>query len=472
CSLKKEPAFYTAWEFADDGKSVTYTLRDDITWADGTKVTGEDIIFAYELAADPATASARLGYTDRFDGPPKLISPNKLQFKFTVAYDRDTQFAQTSALIVPKHLLVDADRPSLKTHRLARQPIAFGPWKLAEHKANQHFVLEPNDKFTGPDDWKPKLKRVMFTIVPEYQTRLLQLKKGDIDLMDGIKVRDADELRKTNPNLNFVRRGYRFNDYVTWNLKKPMFQDKKVRKAMAYALDIDRMINKLLTSESGEVFATQAVGTITPELCATRADIKPMKQDIEKAKALLAEAGWVDTDSDGVVDKDGVKFSFTMLTNKGNERRSEASQLIQADLAKIGIDMQLDTLEFNAMIDRLHKRNYDAALAGWSAGLFVDPSSMWHSGEKYAFNYPSYNNPKVDELIERGLAEPDPAKAAPIWQEMQEIIYDDQPYMFLWWRDEVVAIDNRFEKTEIDIMSLMHNLHKWEVPPEKVKYKF
>lgn len=472
CSLSPLPALYTDWEWSDDSLSLTLTMREDITWADGVKVTADDVKFTYDKIADKTCASPRYGYTEDFANPAEVLAPNKVKFTWTKPGDRTTRMSTVGAYHIPKHILEDVPCETWTTHPLSRAPLPDGPFKLAEHKPNEYFVLEPNEKFTGPDEWKPKLKRVMVRVVPEYQTRLLKLKKGEIDVMEGIKVKDADLLRKSNPEYNFVSRGYRFMDYVAWNLKDSRFQDKKVRQAMAKAVDIDGMIKRILTSETGDVYAQQAVGTITPEICATRADIPPIKQDIEEAKRLLAEAGWTDTNGNGIVDKDGQELEFTLTTNRENERRMEAAQLIQAELKNVGVNAKLDFMEFNAMTQRLHERNFEAVLGGWSAGLFVDPSSMWHSGPEFRFNYPSYANPRVDELIDLGLATPDPADSAPIWQEMQQIIYEDQPYMFLWWRDEIVAVHGRFENASIDILSPFHHLPQWEVPPDKVKYNF
>ena len=135
--------------------------------------------------------------------------------------------------------------------------------------------------------------------------------------------------------------------------------------------------------------------------------------------------------------------------------------------------MNIERLEFNSMVERLHKRDFEAALGGWSAGLFVDPVDVWHSDppdRPHEFNYTSYANPKADELIDRGMKTPKPEEAAPIWKELQAVIYDDQPYLFLWWRDEIVGLDKRFEKYEINVLSTLSHLERWEVPADKVKY--
>ena len=479
CSLKRtKSGLVQDVEWNEDGTIIKMKMRDDIKWADGKPVTAADIKFSYDMIANKEVASPRLSYIDRMkpDARPKVVDDYTLEWHFKNAYDRDTQSAQASLIYVPSHILKDVDLATIRGHETNRTPLSSGPFKLVDHKPGQSFALAPNEAFSGKPDEAARLKRVMFKIVPEYQTRLLLLKKGEVDMMDGIQVKDADSLKKNNPNLRLVRRGYRFNDYIGYNLKLPKFQDKKVRQAIAHAIDIDMIIGKLLASEDGTLYGRRSVGTITPELCNVHNDdIVPFAYNTEKSKALFAEAGWTDSDNDGMLDKDGEAFRFTLVTNRENERRMEAAILIQNALKKVGVEMTIDTKEFNTMSDMMRKKQFEAVLGGWAAGLFVDPSTMWHSDtedKKYPFNYTSYSNPEVDALIDRGLDTPDPKEAAPIWREMQAKIYDDQPYLFLWWRDEIVAIDNRFENTEINVLGLMNNLHKWEVPADKVKYDF
>lgn len=502
CSLKKLPALATKWEWSDDGTIIKLELRDDITWEDGTPMTAADIEFAYDLVRDPDVASPRISYVEHgLEGKfPIVIDSTHLEFHFTHAYDRDTQMSHVTAIpALPKHILNEADRGSLRKHAFGKSPMPSGPWKLAKHEPAQRMVLEPNWAFSGPDEYKPKLNRVILRVIPEYATRMIELERGTIDLMQSVQFSDVDRLAKDHPRLRLQRRGWRSMDYIAWNQQNPLFKDAKVRQALTYAMDIDHMMGELLTSESGEVYGKRSTGTVTPALCGVHNDdITPLAFDVEKSKALLAEAGWTDTNGDGIVDKDGEKLSFTLTTNSGNPRRAKASVFIQDYLKSAGVEVTIEQLAANTFFENLRKKDYDAALSGWSAGLFVDPSTIWHSDvvkgidpqsvdgdtpncsdevtdncvvNRYEFNFVSYSNPKADELIERGLHTPIPEESAPIWREMQQVIYDDQPYTFLWWMDEVIAVDSRFENTSIDVLSPFGNLHQWSVPTDKIKYE-
>ncbi|MBT3223637.1 MAG: hypothetical protein HN348_31585, partial [Proteobacteria bacterium] len=478
CSLKKSPGIATDWGWSDDGKILSLTLRNDLKFYDGKPLTAHDIAFTYQIVGDPKVGSPRLQFLQHMtpDGRPKVFDDHHLEFHFTHAYDRDTQTAHATTLsVLPKHLLQDADRSTIRGHALAKTPVSHGPFRMATHEPNERIVLVPNENFSGPEEMRPHLNRVIFRILPEYSTRLLELQSGNVDMFQGINIADADELRKTHPHINIVRRGWRFMDYVAWNASIPLFEDKRVRRGLTMAIDIDGMIAKLLTAKSGERYAKRAVSTITPELCGIHNDdVKLLPFDLEQSEALMAEAGWTDTDGDGILDKDGKKFEFTLATNTSNKRRADVSILIQANLEKLGVKANLEQQESNVFFKNLRERKYEAALAGWSTSLFVDPSDEWRSdsdGTHHEFNFTNYANPKADELIDKGMSIADIQQAAPVWKEFQQVVYDDQPYTFLWWMDELVAIDSRFENVEINVLSALNHLHRWEVPADKVKYK-
>ncbi len=476
CSLKKKPGFATSWEWNDDGTVIRMKLRDDLKWEDGTPVTADDIIFTYDLVADPLTTSPRYGFIERLkpDARPKKIDETTIEWHFTEAYDRDTQMAHVNLKLVPAHVLRNADKASLRSHPLASKPLSYGPFRVAKWERNQQLVLEPNPAFPGTAADKAKLARVIFRIIPEYATRIIELEAGRLDMVPGVLIEDADRLRETHPEIRLVRRGWRSQDYIGWNLENPLFQDVRVRKALALAADRDAMIERLLTSKTGEKYAKRAVSTVTPALCGVVPDVKPLPYDTNQAKALFAEAGWTDSNGDGVLDKNGQRFAFTLSTNTGNKRRADIAVLLQAQLKEIGVEVNIEKLEANTFFERLRKHDFEAGLAGWAAGLFVDPSALWNCStaeQPVEFNFTQYCNPEVDALIEKGLKTPDPADSAPIWKEVQAKIFEDQPYMFLWWMDEIVAIHERFENVQIDVLSRIHHLEDWEVPPEKVKYR-
>ncbi len=499
CKITYQPELAASWQFSEDGKSITVHLRDDVTWEDGQPVTADDYKFTYDLVADPAVASPRLDMLSHMlpDARPRVIDAHTVEFQFKEAYDRTTMLSHLGIPFVPKHVLDSpgVDRASLRGHAInATAPLANGPWRVATWEKNARIVLEPNPKFTGPKSMIPKLKRVIFKVIPEYATRLLELENGSVDLMDQVLVADADKLAAEHPEIQLHRRGWRTLDSVLWNTIDPvdykakldtakpgvkpsdvkpnhLFGDREVRRALASAVDVDKLIKDLLTSQvTGEVYGRPAIGTITPALCGAHNDnLQRLPFDPASARTQLAALGWTDSNGDGWLDKGGEVMRFTMITNAGNQRRAKAAVIIQSNLKDVGVDMQIEQLESNTFFERLRARDYDAALSGFAAGLLIDPGAFWAPNAE--FNFTSYRNPKVDDLIARGMSEPDYEKAKPIWQELQQTIYDDQPFAFLYWMDDIVAVNSRFQNTAIDILSPYRRLYQWSVPVDKVKYQ-
>lgn len=472
CRLHAEPGMATEWSFSEDGRTLSMTLQDGVKWEDGKPLTVQDIARTYEIMADPKATSSRFSTADKLvpGKRPAILDATHIQWESKEPVDQGMfLFSVTGQQWVPAHALADADVSTLRAHPLSSQPLSYGPWRLESHEPNQRIVLVPNPAFTGPAEMKPKLDRVVFRILPDYQSRLGALEAGEIHHMNRLLVADAERLAKTHPNLALHRRGWRSVEFVTWNTRKPMFQDPRVRTALALGADVDTMMKSLFTMSTGETYAKRAVGTISPELCETIPEqVTPLPHDIGRAKALLAEAGWTDTNGDGIVDKDGEKLQFTLNYGAGNDRRAKEATLLQANLKEIGVAVDLLPLDPGALAGNVRSREFDAMIAGFASGLFVDPSSSWKCAtpeNPAEFNHSGYCNPEVDALIDRGLATPKFDDAAPLWKEMQAQLYEDQPMLFLYWMDEIVAVDKRFQNVSVDIVSSLSHLHEWEVAP-------
>ncbi|MDP2317638.1 MAG: ABC transporter substrate-binding protein [Pseudomonadota bacterium] len=482
CELRFKPAWAKTWSFSEDGRTIRMELDDGLTWQDGTPVTAEDLRFTYKLVADPDVRSPHVENLARVQpgAAPRIVSPNTIEWEFTEAYDRTRMLANIGKLpATPKHLLDNrsVDRRSLRDHPLDTQtPMGNGPWKVAAWEKGARLVLEPNERFTGAPELRPHLDRVILQVLPDYAARLDALRAGTIDLMADVLVADADTLA-ANPEIAIRRRGWRTMDYVAWNevdragAPHPLFADREIRRALAMGIDTDALIRDLLTSAtSGEVYGRPAVGTVTPALCGVHNDaIKRIPYGPDDARARLGELGWADTNADGWLDKGGQPFRFTLLYNDDNPRRTGAAERVAANLRAIGVDVQLQPLDGAIFFARLKSGDYDAALSGWSASLYVDPSVIW--GAESEYNFTHYRNPEVTRLLREGLAEPDGARSALIWRDLQAILYEDQPYAFLYWTDEIVAVHERFSDAKIDVLSAWRDLASWHVEPGAVKYK-
>ncbi len=458
CRLQTVPYFAESWEHADDGLSLTMKLREGVCWSDGIPVTADDVILTWQLMADPEVASPKFNQTERISDVVKLDA-HTARFEFTEAYDRENQLYHASQDLLPAHRFADADRKNLRRHPLNEQPVTAGPFRLERWTRNQEMVLAPNPESALTDP--PYLDRVVFRVIPEYTTRLAELIRGRVDLMDGIQVEDLERLRRENPEIRILARGWRFMEYVCWNSRDPLFADPGVRRALTLCIDRDLLIELLLTG-GGESYGKACVGAVSPELWGAYNDeIVPLPHDPQQGLVLLGQLGWKDHDGDGVLDKEGKPFRFTLKTSAGNPRREQASVLIQAQLKEVGLDVRLEQLEGMVLIEQMGNGDFQAALNGWSAGLYVDPRSVWHSGDEYVYNFGSYSNPEVDRLIAAGEGETDPEAANAIWHELQALIYEDQPYTFLYWVNNPMAVHRRFEGVQSNLLTPFYRLEQW-----------
>jgi hypothetical protein len=231
---------------------------------------------------------------------------------------------------------------------------------------------------------------------------------------------------------------------------------------------MDKIIKDILTSETGEAYARRAIGTMTPTLCNSYNDqCSPSAYDPEKAKQLLADADGrtrtATASSTRTARSSRSRSPRTPATRAGTRPRSSSKRSSSRSASRT----RLEQIEGNTFYDRLRKKDFEASLAGWSASLLLDPTDLWHSGSQYQFNSTSYANPEVDKLIEPGMSEPDPAKSNAIWRELQAKIYEDQPYLFMYWWDDTVAIHSRFHDATPNILSEVANYWEWWVPPTR-----
>jgi len=465
CRLQYAPGLVEAWRFSDDQRSIAITLRDDITWSDGTPVTADDVAFTYELVRDPVVASVR-GTAIRHLDPesPRVVDATHYEVHAKGTVDPETLLRAATLPPTPRHALKDGDRASLRGLPEARDPLATGPWRLGRREPGQFFELVPNPAFTGPASMRPRLQRVLFRVLPERATSLIEVQSGGVDLVSGLTVEDVEGLSAVESHLRLVARGKRATDFLAWNLNDPRLSDRRVRRALALAVDFDRIIAQMFGTPDGRVWAMRALGTNTPLLCDLRDEtLSPLPFDPDGARELLAEAGWSDTDGDGTLDRDGAPFVLRLLANRESTRRQKAAVYLQSAWEAVGVHTEIEVLDGRAYVERLHERAFEGALIGWSSSL--TPSlEMWHTDTETfpsPRNFSAYSDSEVDALIERVEGTPDPAAALALRQEAQRRIYGDQPALFLWWMDEIVAVHERFEDPTITPLSALDHLEGW-----------
>lgn len=251
-------------------------------------------------------------------------------------------------------------------------------------------------------------------------------------------------------------------------MKNPLFTDKRVRQAIAYAINKDEIIKGVLLG-----LGKPATGPYKPGTWAYNDKVRKYDYSPQKARELLRATGWTNLSKDGILEKDGKPFIFEIVTNQGNETRQKCAEIIQRQLKEVGIEVKIRILEWSAFVnDFVNKRRFDAVILGWTIPLDPDAYDVWHSSKTAPeeLNFISYKNPEADEMLEKGRSTFDQKQRKKCYDRFQEILTEDQPYTFLYVPEALVIINKRFRGVEPAPIGLEHNFIKWYVPKDEQKY--
>ncbi|MBE0596538.1 MAG: peptide-binding protein, partial [Desulfuromonadales bacterium] len=438
-NLEIEGDIAESWEISDDNLTITFRLRQDVRWHDGTPLTAEDVLFTYQTYIDPKVPTA---YAERYKQVDKAEVVDPHTFRVSYRQPLATALISWAIDILPKHLLQGQD---VTKSPLGSQPVGAGPYRFVEWRRGEKIVLEANkDYYEG----SPYIHRVVYRIIPDLSTMFLELQSGGLDTMDLTPLQYA---RQTD-TLAFKRRfeKYRYPasayTYLGFNLRRPLFQDQRVRQALAYAIDKQELIDGVLLG-LGQV----ANGPYKPGTWPHNPEVPSYPHDPQKARELLAEAGWTDSNGDGLLDKNGQPFAFTILTNQGNDQRTKSGEIIQRRLRDVGIEVKLRVIEWASFLKEfVDPGNFDALIMGWTIPPDPDAYDVWHSSKtgKGMLNFINYKNDEVDALLEQGRRTLDQDERKKIYGRFQEILGQEQPYVFLYVPDALPVVANRFRGIE------------------------
>jgi len=382
-----------SWEISANGLVITFHLRKGVQWHDGKPFTSADVLYTYQVTTDPKTPTAYAGDFMKVRKAEALDD-----FTFRVTYDKPFAPALISwgAAILPRHLLAGKD---ITQSSLSRHPIGTGPYKFKEWVAGQKIVLVSNENYF---EGRPYLDGRVTRIIPDTATMFLELRAQNIGMMG---LTPLQYTRQTENNLfrkNFNK--YRYlafaYTYLGYNLRNPLFSDKRVRQAISYAIKKDEIVSGVLLG-----LGKPATGPYKPGTWAYNDKVKTYAYDPARARELLKQAGFADQNGDGMLEKDGKPFEFEILTNQGNETRQKCAEIIQRQLAEVGIKAKIRILEWSAFVtDFINKRRFDAVILGWTIPPDPDAYDVWHSSKTAPeeLNFVSYGNPEADEMLEKG----------------------------------------------------------------------
>ncbi|MBN8569215.1 MAG: hypothetical protein J0M18_06260 [Ignavibacteria bacterium] len=491
---------------SDDHLTYTFDLKENVKFSDGRPLTGEDIIFTMKTIKIPfVDAQALRNYFDDVKNV-ELVDGNKYKVKFTMSrpYFRAI-YSLGDMRITPKHILdprnetdkftfeelanaqksLDPKKyPEMQKYadffnsqEVARDPkyvIGSGPYKLEKWATGQAITIARNESYWDQGKVPNYANKIVFKIIQDQNAAVVAAKNKEVDYMFVIQPADFFENVK-NPEQFNIKKALVLEPtyvYIAWNNERPLFKDKKVRWALSYAVDRQNIIDKLLFSA-----AVPIQSHIFYKSKFLNDKLPPIDYNMEKAKQLLEEAGWKDSDGDGVRDKvvDGKKmdFKFTFVNNN-NPKRKKVMLIVIESLKQLGIQADLQEYEWSVFLDKTKKHDYDACYAAWQLNVTPDdPYQIWHSSQTIAegSNWISYKNPEADKLLEENRITFDDVKRKEILDKWQQMIYDDQPVTFLWSETSRYFYSDRFRNTRWYSYPSSGLLNEWWTPKNMQRYQ-
>lgn len=457
-NLKLVGLLAKSWDVSPDMLTITFHLRQDVHWTDGKPFTADDCVFTLDLMLDEHTQSP---YKSDYLRIASYEAPDA--HTFVVHYKEPFSpalFSWAGLSILPAHIFRGVD---IMDTPLSRHPKAtLGPYSLAGWQEQQSITLHANpDYFDGPVWIDERITRV----IPDPATQFLELSAGNLDMMSLNPMQYSRQFDK-KPRLKRDFKRYKYLSfgytYLGFNLKRRKFADRRVREAIAYAIDRQELVDGVLLG-LGEVIATP----YKPGTPWVNTAVHPRPFDPEKARKLLAEAGWTDHDGDGIVDKNGQPLSFTVLTNNGNKMRADTATIMQQRLKAVGIAIKVRLVEWSAFIENfINKRDFDAVILGWSLTPKPDQYNIWHSSQTgpRQFNFVSYRNDKVDRALVAARRTFDTTERKRLYDIVQEEIHKDVPIVFLYAAYSLPVVHRRILGIEPAPAGIGYNSEQWYVP--------
>lgn len=419
-NLEPEPDIAVDWESLDN-KTWIFTLRDDVTFHDGEKLTSEDVKFTFDTILDPEFQSNSLTLFSPIESV-EAIDETTVQFNLSEPYAPLLSYLDMG--IVPKHI-AENDPESLIS-----EPVGSGPYKFIQWDKNNKISFEAFEDYVGD---KPKTKKLTYYIIPDNSTRVASLESGDIDLVHSpLSASDVERMRDNDQFTLMEMEGFGYT-YLNFNVQDEVVSDKLVRQAISHFVD-----KEVISQSIYRDMDTPGKSPLVPASWAYTDEVESYEYDIKKGKELLEQAGYSYSDADGFTDNDGNKLEIELATHTEDPNRIQAVEYIQNELMENGIETNVTTTEWSTFSDDLMNGSYQVALLGWLNLYDPDRATYNQFHSESGSNYGKYNNPKVDELLEEARSINDQDKRKELYQEVAQIVNEEVPYNVLLYQGYVV----------------------------------
>ena len=428
--------------FKDD-TTLVFELRHNVKWHDGKAFSAKDVLFTYKtLISDKLVSPYASDF--RFVKDVKVLDNYTLEVDYKKPYFKALETWMMG--ILPEHIL--KDEQNLMNSKFNTHPIGTGPYRLTQLEFSKNIELLANDDyFLG----RPKIDKIVFHVIADPATRLMMLKKGELDIGPVEPLVMQRQLKKSFfEHFNIYEKISLSYTYLGFNLRKKKFQDWRVREALSLAIDREELVDILFFKH-----AKVCTGPFLPGSAAFNPDVKAPTQNIERARELLREAGYSEANP----------LCFEIVTSNSSSIRPYAAEILQHQLKKAGVVVKLRVMEWQAFLNMVvfpHK--FDTVLLGWGLSPTPDPYMFWHSNsdKKGGFNLVGYHNHEIDSLIEASQAVIEHKKLSQMWQKMFSIIVKDNPYLFLYIPNSITAVNKKVRHIKPALGGIWYNYIEWE----------
>ncbi len=466
----------------DLGVIFTFHLRKDVRWHDGKAFNADDILFTLDLIKNPYIA--RMTFLRNYF---KSLKAWKKIDNYTVRFYVDTQYFKAlenygGFSILPKHVYIKKGQTFtqkemvryFEDHKANKEPIGTGPYycpskSLSNRKQekgwehNEKLTLVRNDDYFD-ESHKPYLKKIIFHFLKNPDSAFIALKNGKVNFMPGLTTEQfLENTASKGFKAKYVKTFYYVGGfgYIGYNMKKVYFKDIRVRKAITHLLDRKRILEKVFYGLGKIVTGSQYF--FGP---AYNHNVKPYLFDRKKAIDLLNEAGWIDSDGDGLRDKDGVPMVIELLYPQASTTARKITPFLFEALQSVGIQLKLTQLEWTVFIEHLRDRKFDMCLLGWGTPIESDPYQIWHSSmwANKGSNHVGFDNKEADRIIVKIRRTLNDQERWKLHHRFHEILHEEQPYLFLFIGPSKGVYNNRFRNVKFYRSRPGYNLTEWYIP--------
>lgn len=451
------PRLAERWAFSDDRRKLTFFLREDAVWSDGVPITAADVRFTWQAQVHPdvgwfGATSIKVPIQDV-----EVVDDHTVVFHYEEAYAN--QLVDVSqGVILPAHKFGELPFSEWRDNQrwFIDNAVTSGPFTIETWQEGERIVLRKNER-SLPED-RPAYDRLVLRQVTDENTRTAQLRAGEANFL--VVDPGTAATLEGEEGIELLAWDYRQVAYVIWNLRRPLFQDARVRRALTMAIDRQAVIDTLYHG-----YAKPTTALYLRDAWVYNRDLEPLPFDPEAAIAQFAEAGWRDSDGDGVLDKGGEPFRFALETNTGSPVRANVVLMLQEQLRRVGVDAEVETYEFSTLLQRERAGNFDASFLGISVDTSWNLDALVHSeaiDSQSAFNLGAYSNPEVDALIDEIQTFVNPLEAKPLHDRLQAILYQDQPVTLMYQPQRIAALRG-LTNVKPNMISPYANVRHWRL---------